>query len=69
MATIAVLVVLLSCVVAYRRFTQPPPEVLEWIKGNPNQPMPELVAWGISPAILCLFLAVPVVAIATVVIA
>lgn len=67
-AAVAVLALLLGGgVVAYRRFTQPPPQILGFIRRYPDQPKPELAGWGISPPLVLLFLAAPVVAIAVVV--
>ena len=69
MATVGILAVVLGVAVVYRRFSQPPDFISDFIRRNPDQPKPELVASGMSPALLCLFLAVPLVAIATVVVA
>lgn len=67
MGAIAVFAIALAALIAYRRLTQPPPAVLEFLRKNPDQPQPELVAWGMSPALVWLILAIAVTAVAIVV--
>jgi hypothetical protein len=48
----------------YRTANRPPTEVLDFIKAHPNAPEPELVGSGMSPALACVFVGLPIAGIA-----
>ncbi len=65
-AVLLVLALTLCGTFVYRRLTQAPPEILEYVKNHPTQPKPEIVASGISLPLAFLLLTVSIVVIAMV---
>lgn len=59
MIAVVVAALVLGACLAYRSVTRPPADVLDFVRTHPDQPKPEMVATGISPALLCLLFVVP----------